>query len=209
MAEMQRKYTSPLREQQAGVTRERILEATKKLLAESGYAKTTIDAIAREAVVSPQTVYAAFKNKRNIISALIHKNLETELDDLYKKTVQLEDVRARLEGFEEITLKCHVKISAENSLLRNAGILSPELARIQKDCEARGREIQRGYNQALLKGVKLKKGLTLDKALDIFWYIIKYEAYSAFVLECGWTEAEYKGWLCESLGALLDEKGVG
>jgi len=40
-----------------------MLEAAGKLLAERGYAGTTIAAVAAEAGVAPETVYAAFRNK--------------------------------------------------------------------------------------------------------------------------------------------------
>ena len=201
----QRRYKSPLREQQASETRGRILDAAKKLLVGTGYAKTTIDAIAKEAVVSPQTVYAAFKNKRNIFSALIHQSIESEVDALYRETIHVEGVHERIRRIAAIIIKCNVKLNAENTILRSAGILSPELAKIQRNCEEKGRRIQREYNKALLDGVALRQGLSIDKALDIFWYLTKPDAYTALVIECGWSHEAFATWLYESLAALIAE----
>ena len=48
-----------------------MLEAAGKLLAERGYAGTTIAAVAAEAGVAPETVYAAFRNKRTLVGELV------------------------------------------------------------------------------------------------------------------------------------------
>src|SRR5437667_370031 len=56
-------YKSPVRQRQAGDTRRRIVEATRHLLESEGYAGMTIEAIARRAEVSAQSVYGIFKSK--------------------------------------------------------------------------------------------------------------------------------------------------
>ena len=56
-----RPYKSLVRKRQASDTRRRIVEATRQLLLREGYAGMTIEAIARRAQVSAQSVYAIFK----------------------------------------------------------------------------------------------------------------------------------------------------
>lgn len=63
-----RKYSSPIRERQANQTRTNILDATQRLFLERGYAKTTVEAIAQEAGVAKQTVYAVFRSKNGIVA---------------------------------------------------------------------------------------------------------------------------------------------
>ena len=48
-----------------------MLAAAGGLLADHGYAGTTIAAVAREAGVAPETVYAAFGNKRTLVGELV------------------------------------------------------------------------------------------------------------------------------------------
>jgi TetR/AcrR family transcriptional regulator, regulator of cefoperazone and chloramphenicol sensitivity len=67
----QRKYHSPVREQQAGQTRERILDAARRLILSKGFADATIEGIACEAGVAAPTVYAAFGSKRGIVQGLM------------------------------------------------------------------------------------------------------------------------------------------
>ena len=64
-----RSYSSPLREEQAQQTRERILEAVIRTMAK-GVAELSIPAVAREAGVSVPTVYRHFASKRELIAAL-------------------------------------------------------------------------------------------------------------------------------------------
>ena len=59
-----REYDSSRRQAQAQETRRHILEAARKLFMERGYAGATAEAIASEAGVSAQTIYAIFKNKK-------------------------------------------------------------------------------------------------------------------------------------------------
>src|SRR5215204_5576040 len=62
-----RKYDSTRRQAQARETRLQIVEAARGFFLERGYAGTTIEAIAENAGVSPETIYATFKNKRKIL----------------------------------------------------------------------------------------------------------------------------------------------
>src|SRR5882724_3949964 len=69
-----RPYKSLVRERQAGDTRRRIVEATRQLLESEGYAGMTIDAIAKRAEVSAQSVYALFKSKTGILTELLDES---------------------------------------------------------------------------------------------------------------------------------------
>src|SRR5579862_9876896 len=70
---MEGSVTSALgrRARKARVTRHRVLDAAETLFVRDGYAATTIAAIAGEADVAVQTVYAVFGNKRAILSELL------------------------------------------------------------------------------------------------------------------------------------------
>lgn len=64
-----RAYQSQLRKQQAAGTRERILDATMRVMA-GGIASLSIPAVAREAGVSVPTIYRHFGTKGDLLSAL-------------------------------------------------------------------------------------------------------------------------------------------
>ena len=64
-----RAYGSPLRAQQAEETRERILDATVRVMA-TGLASLSIPAVAREAGVSVPTIYRHFGTKADLLVAV-------------------------------------------------------------------------------------------------------------------------------------------
>jgi len=66
-----RKYDSSRRKEQARQTRLQITEAARTLFVERGYAGATIEAIAEQAGVAQETVYAIFGSKRKILSFLL------------------------------------------------------------------------------------------------------------------------------------------
>src|SRR6476659_4253714 len=79
-----RHYTDPMddvktprdrRARQVAATRARIVDAAGRLFSERGYGATTIDAVAVEADVAVETVYARFKNKRNLLDAYLDMSI--------------------------------------------------------------------------------------------------------------------------------------
>src|SRR5262249_41661321 len=66
-----RPYRSPLRQEQAEATRQRILDAALDLFATPGSPGTSVAEIARAAGGSVETIYASVGSKRGIIDALL------------------------------------------------------------------------------------------------------------------------------------------
>lgn len=64
-----RAYSSPLREQQAEQTRERILEAMAEVLEDENLDEVTFAAVAKQAQVSERTVYRHFPTKEDLSQA--------------------------------------------------------------------------------------------------------------------------------------------
>ena len=77
-------YRSPLRDERAVQTRERILDGLVQVLARNGIAELSIPLIAREARVSIPSVYRYFPTKRDLITALdeyAHRKVSFTLDE--------------------------------------------------------------------------------------------------------------------------------
>jgi TetR/AcrR family transcriptional regulator of autoinduction and epiphytic fitness len=64
------RYHSARRRQQAEETRRAILDSAGRLFVERGYAGTSVEAIAREAGVAVQTVYASVGGKQSVLRAI-------------------------------------------------------------------------------------------------------------------------------------------
>lgn len=100
-----RRYQSPLRDEQAQNTRDRILDATGRLLA-GGLAGLSIPAIAREAGVSVPTVYRNFRTKQDLFEAIhpyaIRRARTSELKPPKSIADFRDGVRIQLERFESL-----------------------------------------------------------------------------------------------------------
>ncbi len=95
-----RRYTSRLRERQAGVTRERVVRAAAELFAERGYAGTSLPQIARAAGVSTETVQAHGPKIRLLHAAIdlmsfatggTGSMLDSELGSQFRRATSPED----------------------------------------------------------------------------------------------------------------------
>src|ERR687891_4843 len=77
-----RKYDMANRSRQAAETRRRIVDAATRLFLRHGYAATPINAIAAEAGVAVQTVYATMRTKRDILETVIQLTVRGEEDEV-------------------------------------------------------------------------------------------------------------------------------
>lgn len=117
-----RKYSSPIRERQANQTRTNILDATQRLFLERGYAKTTVEAIAQEAGVAKQTVYAVFRSKNGIVAELLDRAVFTErVFELHDRSLETANIHEALKLTAQLVLQVHESQSPVFDLLRGAG----------------------------------------------------------------------------------------
>jgi AcrR family transcriptional regulator len=97
-----RAYGSPLRAQQAEETRERILDATGRVMA-GGLAFVSIPQVAREAGVSVPTIYRHFPTKHDLLAAVYpHAVRRAGLDELVIPR-SMDELRAGLRAYFERT----------------------------------------------------------------------------------------------------------
>ncbi len=103
-----RPYRSPLRQEQAQSTHDRILDAAARVLA-GGIASVSIPAIANEAGVSVATVYRIFGTKRGLIDAIYPYSIRRARTGPLRPPSSIDDFRAgvrvifeRLESLGEI-----------------------------------------------------------------------------------------------------------
>lgn len=71
IVKQKRSYSSARRSEQAAGTRTAVIEAARQAFMRDGWQKTTIATIAERAGVSPETVYAGFRNKRTLLEEAV------------------------------------------------------------------------------------------------------------------------------------------
>jgi AcrR family transcriptional regulator len=195
-----RLYKSLVRQRQAGDTRRRIVEATRQLLQSEGYAGMTIEAIAQRAEVSAQSVYSIFKSKTGILTELLDQStFGADYEDSVRQAMSAGDPETRLRLAAPIARQIHDAQSATFDLLRGAGVVAPELAKLERQRECLRYERQERMIISLRDARRLRPGLDHGTARDILWMLTGRDAYRMFVCERGWSPQKYQDWLADTL----------
>jgi AcrR family transcriptional regulator len=204
--EKSRTYRSPSRELQAADTQARIIASAEALFRERGFDGTTIDAIAKDAGVAAPTIYAGFKSKRGIFLALLDRARFGETyQALISEAKSVGDPRKRLNVSARIARQIYEAESNLLDLVRGAAAVSPELAALVGDHEARRRDTQLPLVREIDSQGFLRRDLNVDRAADVMWTLTSREIYRLLVLERQWAPAAYETWLAAALRRELCE----
>jgi len=203
-----RKYQSHIRTQQAESTRQKILAAAMALFKSGGYDQTAIEAIAQKAGVSTPTIYAVFGSKKAILKQLVESAMfgqpyQEAVDRVFFST----DPMDRLRSMSGVARSVHDAKNAVLELFRGAGVVSPEIATLQKENESRRYESQKPVIDFLFQKRVIRRGISRKKARDIAWCLTGSEIYRMLVLEKGWTSNDYQRWLGDALVRSLMAEG--
>jgi TetR/AcrR family transcriptional regulator of autoinduction and epiphytic fitness len=207
---VKRRYESPRRREQARATRRAVLDAARGLFVELGYAATSVAAIASRAGVAAETVYAAFKNKRSVLSELLDVSIvgdDASVPLLEREWVQQmrdeRDPRRRLDILARNGTLILARIAPVYEVLRSAASVDPEIATLWERYKAQRFEGQRILLGILLHGARVRPGLTKSAGPDILFTIGSPETYSSLVRDRGWSSAQFERWYKDSLARLL------
>lgn len=199
-----RAYKSATRERQAAESRHRIVTAAHRLLRTAGFTGMTIEAIAERAQVSVPTVYANFKSKTGILTALLDELMfGSDYDQVVRQAQSEADPETRLRLSAAVARQIRGSQSAAFDLLRGAGVVAPELAKLQRDRESLRYEREESVITFLRKSGKLQPRLSHRTARDIFWMLTGGDVYRMLVQERGWSPQKYQRWLADALVKLL------
>jgi AcrR family transcriptional regulator len=199
-----RAYKSLTRQRQAHETRGRIVEATRQLLEAEGYAGMTVEAVARRAEVAVQTVYAVFGSKTGILAELLNQaTFGSDYEDTVRQIIEEKDPETRLRGAARIARQIHDAQRAGFDLLRGAGVVAPELARLEQERERIRYEREEAMIVSLRDAKRLRPGLSYQAARDILWTLTGSDVYRMLVRERGWSSQKYQDWLADTLARSL------
>ena len=190
-------------------TRGDILRAARRLFAERGYAKTSINDIAEEAEVAIQTIYARLGSKRGMLLALIDLIDEEAgagplVKDVTSATTPLGALRAGVRLTRSFQEQCGDIIEA---LFIAAGA-EPELADAVAEGQRRHREGARLTIDQIRELRGLRNDVSPDRAQALFALSTSHEAWRELTAgyRLDWDQAE--AWLVEALSrALLAPRG--
>jgi AcrR family transcriptional regulator len=172
-----RRYSSRLRQQQAGQTRNQVLTAAAELFERSGWAGTTVAAIARHAGVAVETVYSGFGSKKQLLRAVVDFAV---VGDAEPMPLADREVFTSL-GQGDI----HARLARLWRTVGEAAASDDEIDGWRKQWEV-GRRVDVRRSVELILENELD-----DVTLDLLWGIFSHEVYGILVLDHGLDRAQY------------------
>jgi AcrR family transcriptional regulator len=200
---VKRKYSSAKREAQARETRRAILDAAHELFVTTGYAATTIQAIAEHGGVAVQTVYAVFGSKRELLRELIETTITGDDDPttITKRSEALAiaaepDAQRRAELDAAMSRSITARVAPIVRVASEAAASDPELEEMMDAVKAARRQ-EMNAAARILAGPDRSR-LHRDAAATL--YVLYSPAVADMLLgDHGWSPQRYEKWLARMI----------
>lgn len=198
------------RARQAAATRARVVDAAGRLFAERGYGATTIDAIAAEADVAVETVYARFKNKRNLLGAYLDTTIVGDAEPVpLLDRPEVQAVAAATDQREQLRLLARLirtvleRNAPAHAVLRTAIAVDPALETLAIEDDNRRRTTQRAFVEMVRARGPLRDGVSPGDAADTMSALVNPDTWAYLTRRRGWSPARVERWLAATLTTLL------
>ena len=206
-----RVYDSSRRQAQATETRRQILEAARKLFMERGYAGATAEAIAAEAGVSAQTIYAIFRNKKRMLVSLMNVSSPTGEEDhlpVHERSgvhavARETDQRRQLRMFADIVAYNLNQVAAVFEIMMDAAKIEPDFERIVEKLNKQRLEHMTLAVQQIAANGPFRGNLDDTRAIDTVWTLTSGEVFLLLTRDRGWSKEHYAEWLADTLTRVL------
>jgi AcrR family transcriptional regulator len=205
-----RTYDVTRRRASAARTRQAILDAAHRRFASRGYEATSMAAIAADAHVATDTVYAAVGRKPDLMRLLLERAISGGDGPVpagergYVMAIQAEaDPARKLAIYAAAVRSIHGRLAPLVRAVQGAASVDPEVGRAWKEISERRARNMRLFVAHLAGTGALRASLDQDEAADIVWATNSPELYLLLVGERGWTPERYEAWLASAWERLL------
>jgi AcrR family transcriptional regulator len=203
-----RRYDARKRRESAARTREAILNAALRLFAEHGYTATPMTAIAEQAGVALDTVYASAGRKPQLARLLIETAISGSSQAIpAEERGYVQAIRAAPDAETKIAIYASAmrmiagRLTPVLSILQQAAPAEPELAALWREIAERRAANMRLFvtDLAAVAALRMDPG----EAADIVWATNAPELYQLLVYQRGWSPARYEHFLADTWRRLL------
>lgn len=205
-----RRYDSGRRQAAAQQTRQNIVSVARRLFLERGYVATTMSAIAEEAGVALDTVYASVGPKPALFRHLVEIALSGEDEPVtaeerdYVREIRAEpDPHRKIARYTRAIRHIQGRLAPLFQQLRDAARTDPQLAELWSEIAQRRAANMRLFAADLATAGGLREGVTVEEAADIVWATNAPEFYLLLVEERGWEPERFERWLADAWSRLL------
>lgn len=203
-----RRYSSPVRDEQAARTRARILDAASQLFHERGYGRTTMKGIADAAGVARDTVHAVFGSKARVLTALIDLRLvpDGSVPAARERPEALAfknetDQRKQIELFAKFIAGLSTQLRPVFEILRTASAVEPEAADVFREMDRYRLANMHTYAQWIAARGPLR--VSIRRASEMIWAVASPDVGRMLCDELGWSERQHAQWLADTLTRTL------
>jgi AcrR family transcriptional regulator len=213
-----RRYHSPRRQAQARQTRQQIVAAARQLFIERSYAGATIEAIAQQAGVSVETIYAVFGSKKNVLKALVDVSVAGDDQPLTllerpgpQAVLQERNQHRQVQMFAKDIATIISRVAPIFEVLHDAARAEPDIAAYLEQLLEQRLQGMGAFIAALSSNGPLRTSLdlattletTVETAAITTWAITSPEVFTLLTVRRGWSLGRYQAWLADALDHLL------
>jgi AcrR family transcriptional regulator len=205
-----RTYKSDLRATQAEATRQAILTAARRVCCAGGWPNATIAAIAKEAGVSKETIYAIFGSKVVLIGEMVKASVAKAvpgkhfLDEECPRAISAEtDQTRQIDLWATYLSEILELVSPLMAVIRSGAEVEPEMAELYRALHQGRRGNLSRIAQSILNVGTLRNGLTVETTTDILWQLASPEMFHLLSGVGGYSTERYAEWLAGMLKAAL------
>ena len=205
-----RAYDSSGRKAAAAATRQSILDSARRVFLARGYAGATMPAIAAEAGIALDTVYAVAGKKPDLFRLLVEMAISGEdgavpaEERAYVRAIRAEPgAAAKLRIYAQALGAIHPRLAPLFKVLQAAAALEPDLAALWQEISRRRAANMRLLAQDLMETGQLRRDISLSRIADIIWSMNAPEFFLLLVEQRGWTAEEFAHWLADAWARLL------
>jgi AcrR family transcriptional regulator len=195
-----RSYDSSRRKEQARASQQAVLRAAHDLFVEHGYGRTTMADVAAAAGVSPETIYATFRNKATLLHRVWDVTVGGDDEDVvFHERPEVQAIRAETDLAKRLML--HARFSTQTARriapfqLALQGAAATETAAAEMLAEI-GRQRLVGIG-VMAREAAATGQLTVpeEECRDVIWSMTDGQLWHRLVVERGWDDDRYADWL--------------
>lgn len=198
-----RSYHSPLREQAAVQTRERIMDCAAELFAERGYGRVTVADIAAAAGVSPKTVFASVGSKSDLLDRIVDRGVGASGHEEAVRRILGENTPAAV-----LDVLASGTRAGNETHFRVHQVIHKALP-VHENGEALWRRATEAYREALAAAARRlhrltpRPVLTEQETADALWFWFGPSSWRTLVVDNGWSWPAAEAFLRRTAAATL------
>lgn len=206
LARDKRAYHSRVREDSARRTRQAIVRAATDLFLADGYVATSLADVAAAAGTARPTVSAVFGSKPALLRAVLDQALAGDDEPVpvaerpwFRPVWDAPTQVAALEAYAEVCRVIAARAARLFEVVRRAADSAPEAADLWQALQDNRRAGAAMVVHHVRRLGPLDRQLSVQRATDLLWFFNDPAHYSALVVDRGWAERRFVGWLADQM----------